>query len=170
MKSPCGAKLLSAEGEIDHAPMLYIGEEVGTGTGPSVDIAVDPIEGTRMVAMGQNNALSVMALAPQGSLLHAPDMYMRKLVVNRQAKGAINLSLSLEENLRNIAAALNKPLTSLRMATLDKPRHQAVIQQAARLGVKVFALPDGDVAASVLTCQQHHPFDVMYAIGGAPEG
>lgn len=163
-------KIVIGEGEIDHAPMLYIGEEVGTGTGPSVDIAVDPIEGTRMVAMGQNNALSVMALAPQGSLLHAPDMYMRKLVVNRQAKGAINLALSLEENLRNIAAALNKPLTSLRMATLDKPRHQAVIQQAAQLGVKVFALPDGDVAASVLTCQQHHPFDVMYAIGGAPEG
>lgn len=163
-------KIVIGEGEIDCAPMLYIGEEVGNGGGPCVDIAVDPIEGTRMVAMGQNNALSVMALAPQGSLLHAPDMYMRKLVVNRRAKGAINLALPLEDNLRSIAAALNIPLTALRMATLDKPRHCDVIQQAASLGVKVFALPDGDVAASVLTCQKNNPFDVMYTVGGAPEG
>lgn len=99
-------RIVIGEGEIDHAPMLYIGEHVGKGDGPGVDIAVDPIEGTRMVAMGQSNALSVMAFAPQGSLLHAPDMYMRKLVVPARAKGAINLALSLEDNLRNIAAAL----------------------------------------------------------------
>ncbi|MBW9884082.1 class II fructose-bisphosphatase [Escherichia coli] len=125
-------RVVIGEGEIDHAPMLWIGEEVGKGDGPEVDIAVDPIEGTRMVAMGQSNALAVMAFAPRDSLLHAPDMYMKKLVVNRLAAGAI--------------------------------------EEATQLGVKVFALPDGDVAASVLTCWQDNPYDVMYTIGGAPEG
>ncbi|HGU5572171.1 TPA: class II fructose-bisphosphatase [Escherichia coli] len=116
-------RVVIGEGEIDHAPMLWIGEEVGKGDGPEVDIAVDPIEGTRMVAMGQSNAL-----------------------------------------------ALGKPLDKLRMVTLDKPRLSAAIEEATQLGVKVFALPDGDVAASVLTCWQDNPYDVMYTIGGAPEG
>lgn len=163
-------RIVIGEGEIDHAPMLWIGEEVGNGEGPEVDIAVDPIEGTRMVAMGQSNALAVMAFASRGSLLHAPDMYMKKLVVNRQAKGVINLALSLTDNLRNVARALNKPLEDLRMVTLDKPRLKPAITQATQLGVKVFALPDGDVAASVLTCLQDNPYDLMYTIGGAPEG
>ncbi|WP_182397017.1 fructose-bisphosphatase class II, partial [Salmonella enterica] len=102
--------------------------------------------------------------------LHAPDMYMKKLVVNRQAKGVINLALSLTDNLRNVARALNKPLEDLRMVTLDKPRLKPASTQATQLGVKVFALPDGDVAASVLTCLQDNPYDLMYTIGGAPEG
>jgi fructose-1,6-bisphosphatase class II len=150
--------------------MLWIGEEVGKGAGPEVDIAVDPIEGTRMVAMGQSNALAVMAFAPRGSLLHAPDMYMKKLVVNRSAAGAINLALPLADNLRNVAQALGKPLERLRMVTLDKPRMHKAITEATQLGVKVFALSDGDVAASVLTCVQNNTYDLMYTIGGAPEG
>ncbi|MCU6668637.1 class II fructose-bisphosphatase [Enterobacteriaceae bacterium H4N4] len=163
-------RIVIGEGEIDHAPMLWIGEEVGNGTGPEVDIAVDPIEGTRMVAMGQSNALAVMAFAPEGSLLHAPDMYMKKLVVNHLAAGAINLALPLADNLRNVAKALDKPLEQLRMVTLDKPRLHKAIAEATQLGVKVFALPDGDVATSVLTCLQDNPYDLMYTIGGAPEG
>ncbi|HEE0106003.1 TPA: class II fructose-bisphosphatase [Citrobacter gillenii] len=163
-------RIVIGEGEIDHAPMLWIGEEVGKGVGPEVDIAVDPIEGTRMVAMGQSNALAVMAFAPQGSLLHAPDMYMKKLVVNRSAVGAINLALPLADNLRNVAQALGKPLDKLRMVTLDKPRMHEAITKATQLGVKVFALPDGDVAASVLSCLQNNAYDLMYTIGGAPEG
>ncbi|WP_436858292.1 class II fructose-bisphosphatase [Citrobacter tructae] len=163
-------RIVIGEGEIDHAPMLWIGEEVGSGGGPEVDIAVDPIEGTRMVAMGQSNALAVMAFAPKGSLLHAPDMYMKKLVVNRQAKGAIDLTLPLADNLYKVAQALGKPLDALRMVTLDKPRLHPAINEATALGVKVFALPDGDVAASVLTCMQDNPYDLMYTIGGAPEG
>ncbi|MFG6656471.1 class II fructose-bisphosphatase [Scandinavium sp. M-37] len=167
---PMQGRIVIGEGEIDNAPMLYIGEVVGTGSGPGVDIAVDPIEGTRMVAMGQSNALAVMAFAPHGSLLHAPDMYMKKLVVNRKARGAIDLALSLSDNLRNVARALGKPLSELRMVTLDKPRSQAAIQEAAGLGVKVFSLPDGDVAASVLTCQPDNVYDLMFTVGGAPEG
>lgn len=163
-------KIVIGEGEIDHAPMLWIGEKVGSGSGPRIDIAVDPIEGTRMVAMGQSNALAVMAFAPAGSLLHAPDMYMKKLVVNRQAKGAIDLHLSLTDNLRNVAQALGKPIEKLRVVTLDKPRMQPAINEATQLGAKVFALPDGDVAASVLTCLAENSYDLMFTIGGAPEG
>ncbi|WP_070963999.1 class II fructose-bisphosphatase [Vibrio sonorensis] len=161
--------IVIGEGEIDDAPMLYIGEQLGKD-GPEIDIAVDPIEGTRMTAMGQSNALAVLAAAEKGSLLQAPDMYMEKLVVGPQAKGAIDLSESLERNIINIAHALGKPRPDLVVATLDKPRHQATIRQLQKMGVRVFAFPDGDVAASLLTCMENSEIDVLYCVGGAPEG
>ncbi|CAH0269607.1 Fructose-1,6-bisphosphatase 1 class 2 [Erwinia aphidicola] len=163
-------QIVIGEGEIDEAPMLYIGEKVGTGHGDAVDIAVDPIEGTRMTALGQANALAVMAVGDKGTFLHAPDMYMEKLVVGPGAKGAINLDLPLEENLRRIAQALKKPLSELTVTLLAKPRHDAVIARLQQLGVRVFTFPDGDVAASILTCMPDSEVDVMYGIGGAPEG
>lgn len=163
-------QIVIGEGEIDEAPMLYIGEKVGTGKGDAVDIAVDPIEGTRMTAMGQANALAVLAVGDKGSFLHAPDMYMEKLIVGPRAKGHIDLNLPLEENLRNIASALNKPLSQLTVTILAKPRHDAVIARLQQLGVRVFAVPDGDVAASILTCMPDSEVDVLYGIGGAPEG
>ncbi|EAN5175241.1 class II fructose-bisphosphatase [Salmonella enterica] len=150
--------IVIGEGEIDEAPMLYIGEKVGTGHGDAVDIAVDPIEGTRMTAMGQANALAVLAVGDKGCFLNAPDMYMEKLIVGPGAKGAIDLNLPLADNLRNIADALGKP------------RHDEVIAEMAKLGVRVFAIPDGDVAASILTCMPDSEVDVLYGIGGAPEG
>lgn len=162
-------EIVIGEGEIDDAPMLYIGEKVGLG-GDQVDIAVDPIEGTRMTAMGQSNALTVLAAGEKGSFLKAPDMYMEKLVVGPQAKGCIDLHLSLEENLTNIAKALGKTLNNLTVVTLAKPRHDSTIEQVQSLGVRVFAMPDGDVAASILTCMPDSEVDVMYCIGGAPEG
>ena len=162
-------EIVIGEGEIDEAPMLYIGEKVGTG-GDAVDIAVDPIEGTRMTAMGQNNALAVLAAGEKGSFLKAPDMYMEKLVVGPAAKGCIDLSLPLTENLENIASALGKTLDTLVVTTLAKPRHDEVIAQMQAMGVRVFAVPDGDVAASILTCMPDSEVDVMYCIGGAPEG
>ncbi|WP_300000835.1 class II fructose-bisphosphatase [uncultured Cedecea sp.] len=163
-------QIVIGEGEIDDAPMLYIGEKVGTGKGDAVDIAVDPIEGTRMTAMGQANALAVMAVGDKGTFLHAPDMYMEKLVVGPGAKGAIDLNLSLETNLRNIAGALTKPLSELTVTILAKPRHDAMIKDMQQLGVRVFTVPDGDVAASILTCMPDSEVDVLYGIGGAPEG
>ncbi|WP_130832651.1 class II fructose-bisphosphatase [[Erwinia] mediterraneensis] len=163
-------QIVIGEGEIDEAPMLYIGENVGSGQGDAVDIAVDPIEGTRMTAMGQANALAVLAVGDKGSFLHAPDMYMEKLIVGPGAKGHIDLNLSLEENLRNVASALNKPLSQLTVTILAKPRHDAVIAQLQQLGVRVFAVPDGDVAASILTCMPDSEVDVLYGTGGAPEG
>ena len=162
--------IVIGEGEIDEAPMLFIGEKVGTGNGDAVDIAVDPIEGTRMTAMGQANALAVLAVGDKGTFLNAPDMYMEKLIVGPGAKGVIDLNLPLAENLRNIAAALNKPLGELTVTILAKPRHDAVIAQMQQLGVRVFAIPDGDVAASILTCMPDSEVDVLYGIGGAPEG
>ncbi len=163
-------QIVIGEGEIDEAPMLYIGEKVGSGEGDAVDIAVDPIEGTRMTAMGQPNALAVLAVGDKGTFLNAPDMYMEKLIVGPGAKGAIDLALPLEENLQRVAEALHKPLSELTVTILAKPRHDAVIAQLQQLGVRIFAIPDGDVAASILTCMPDSEVDVMYGIGGAPEG
>ncbi|MFG1175437.1 class II fructose-bisphosphatase [Erwiniaceae bacterium CAU 1747] len=163
-------QIVIGEGEIDEAPMLYIGEKVGSGHGDAVDIAVDPIEGTRMTALGQANALAVLAVGDKGTFLHAPDMYMEKLVVGPGAKGAIDLNLPLEENLQRIATALAKPLSELTVTLLAKPRHDAVIARLQAMGVRVFTFPDGDVAASILTCMPDSEVDVMYGIGGAPEG
>ncbi|WP_422136677.1 class II fructose-bisphosphatase [Endozoicomonas sp. ALD040] len=163
-------EIVIGEGEIDEAPMLYIGEKVGKGQGESIDIAVDPIEGTRMTAMGQNNAVAVLAAGDKGSFLKAPDMYMEKLVAGPGAKNAIDLNLSLEENIHNVAKALHKPIENLTVITLAKPRHDSAIEMMQKMGVKVFALPDGDVAASILTCMPDSEVDMMYCIGGAPEG
>ena len=163
-------EIVIGEGEIDDAPMLFIGEKVGTGKGDSVDIAVDPIEGTRMTALGQSNAIAVLAAGEKGSFLKAPDMYMEKLVVGPHARGCIDLHRSLEENINAVAIALNKPLNRLTIVTLAKPRHDAAIAAMHALGCRVFALPDGDVAASILTCMPDSEVDLMYCIGGAPEG
>lgn len=157
------------EGEIDEAPMLYIGEKVGQG-GDKIDIAVDPIDGTRMTAMGQANAVAVLAAADHGGFLHAPDMYMEKMIVGYKAKGIIDLDRSLEKNIISVAKVLDKKLTDLTVATLAKPRHNEAIKLMQDMGVRVLAIPDGDVAASVLTCMPEGTIDMLYAIGGAPEG
>ncbi|VGM96169.1 Fructose-1,6-bisphosphatase 1 class 2 [uncultured Avibacterium sp.] len=163
-------EVVIGEGEIDEAPMLYIGEKIGTGTGEEVSIAVDPIEGTRMTAMGQPNALSVLAAGGKDTFLRAPDMYMEKLVVGPEAKGMIDLNLPLKQNLRRVASKMGKLLSQLTVITLDKPRHAEVIKKMQQLGVKVLAIPDGDVAASILCCLPDGGADMLYGIGGAPEG
>lgn len=165
-------EIVIGEGEIDEAPMLYIGEKVGLSktSEEQVDIAVDPIDGTRMVAMGQSNSLAVLAVADKGSFLQAPDMYMEKFVVNKEAKDALDARLSVVENVKNAAAASGKALHDFVVMTLAKPRHEKVINDLHDLGVKVYAIPDGDVAASVLVCMPDSPIDMYYGIGGAPEG
>lgn len=168
-------EIVIGEGEIDEAPMLYIGEKVGKTEGvnstvESVDIAVDPIEGTRMTAQGQANAIAVLAVGNKGSFLKAPDMYMEKLIVGPGAKGCIDLEKPLIENVHNVAKALGKPLTELTISILDKPRHKDIIADLQKLGVKIFAMPDGDVAASVLCAVVDSEVDMLYGIGGAPEG
>ncbi len=164
-------EIVIGEGEIDQAPMLYIGEKVGRENATTeVDIAVDPIEGTRMTAKGQPNALVVMAIGNKGSFLKAPDMYMEKLVVGPEAKGIINLDLPLEENVRNVAKKLNKKLNEFVMVILDKPRHSQVILDLQKLGVIVKAFPDGDVAGSILAAISESDVDMLYGVGGAPEG
>ncbi|EGT82351.1 fructose-bisphosphatase, class II [Haemophilus quentini] len=164
------AEIVIGEGEIDEAPMLYIGEKVGSGMGELVSIAVDPIDGTRMTAMGQSNAISVLAAGGRNTFLKAPDMYMEKLVVGPDVKGMIDLTLPLEQNLRRVTSKLGKSLSDLTVMVLAKPRHDAVIKQMHNLGVRVMAIPDGDVAGSVLCCLPDAEVDLLYGIGGAPEG
>ncbi|HHR6077867.1 TPA: class II fructose-bisphosphatase [Providencia alcalifaciens] len=164
-------KIVIGEGEIDEAPMLYIGEQVGKQSSEHrLDIAVDPIDGTRMVACNEHNAIAVLAAAPTGTLLQAPDMYMEKMVVGAAAKNAVHLKNPLEKNLEFLSAALDKPISMLNIAILDKPRHQHIIKTIRNFGANVITIPDGDVLASLLTILPEHPIDMMYGIGGAPEG
>lgn len=163
-------EIVIGEGEIDEAPMLYIGEKLGKGNGEQVSIAVDPIDGTRMTAMGQANALAVLAAGGKDTFLKAPDMYMEKLVVGPEVKGMVDLNLPLEQNLRRVASKMGKLLSQLTVITLDKPRHQETIKKMQQLGIKVLAIPDGDIAASILCCLPDGGVDMLYGIGGAPEG
>lgn len=164
-------EIVIGEGEIDEAPMLYIGEKLGKNESKTeVDIAVDPIEGTRMTAQGQANAIAVIAVGNKGSFLKAPDMYMEKLIVGPEAKGIIDLDKPLMENVENVAKVLKKDLRDLSIVILDKPRHSQIIKDLQNIGVRVKAIPDGDVAGSILCATLDSGVDMLYGIGGAPEG
>ncbi|MFA9500401.1 class II fructose-bisphosphatase [Mannheimia sp. E30BD] len=165
-------EVVIGEGEIDEAPMLYIGEKIGLSRleDDEIAIAVDPIDGTRITAMGQANALSVLAAGGKDTFLKAPDMYMEKLVVGTECKGMIDLNLPLEQNLRRVASKKGKLLSQLTIAILAKPRHEQIIADVQKLGVRVIAIPDGDVAAAVQCCLPDGELDLLYGIGGAPEG
>ncbi len=158
------------EGEMDEAPMLYIGEKVGTGALPQVDVAVDPLEGTNLVAKGLPNALAVVAAAPRNCLLHAPDIYMDKIAVGPRAAGCINLDASVEENVRCVAEALNKKGQDVTAIILERPRHQHIIEELRRLGTRVKLISDGDVSAAIATALDWTGVDILFGIGGAPEG
>jgi fructose-1,6-bisphosphatase II len=158
------------EGERDEAPMLYIGERVGTGYGPQVDIALDPLECTNSVAYGRSNALAVIAMAQKGHFLHAPDTYMEKIAVGPKAVGAIDLSRSIEENLESVAAAKGFRLADLTVVILDRPRHEEIIQRVRRAGCRIHLILDGDVSAAIATAVESTGVDVLIGIGGAPEG
>jgi fructose-1,6-bisphosphatase II len=158
------------EGERDEAPMLFIGERVGTGYGPEVDIALDPLECTNSVAYGRPNALAVIALAQRGHFLHAPDTYMEKIAVGAKAADAIDLSRSIEENLESVAGAKGYRLEDLTVVILDRPRHEEIIQRVRRVGSRIHLIPDGDVSAAIATAVGSTGVDVLLGIGGAPEG
>ncbi|HEY8425876.1 MAG TPA: class II fructose-bisphosphatase [Limnochordales bacterium] len=158
------------EGEKDKAPMLYVGEEVGTGDGPEVDIAVDPLEGTRLVANGLPNALSVLVAAERGSVLPVPSFYMQKIAVGPRAAGHIDINAPVRENLRVVAAVLGKRVTELTVVILDRPRHARLIQEVRELGARIKLISDGDVAAGIATALEGTGVDLLLGIGGAPEG
>ena len=158
------------EGERDEAPMLYIGEKVGTGRGLDVDIALDPLECTNSVAYGRPNAMAVIALGAHGHFLHAPDTYMEKIAVGPSAVHAIDLSRSVEENLEAVAGAKGYHLDDLTVVILDRPRHEALIQRVRRTGARIHLIPDGDVSAAIATAIPSTGVDVLVGIGGAPEG
>lgn len=163
-------RIVIGEGEMDEAPMLYIGEELGTGTGPEVDIAVDPVEGTSLMAKGQDNSITVIAVSTRGSLLHAPDMYMKKIAVGPKAKGCINIEASLTENMKAVAKALGKDVADLTVMIQDRPRHEDLIQQVFAAGARVKLFSDGDVTGAIATAIDEMDVDILVGTGGAPEG
>lgn len=158
------------EGERDEAPMLYIGEKVGKGGGPKLDLALDPLEGTTICARGGNNSLAVIAIAEEGKFLHAPDTYMLKIAVGPSARGAIDLAASATENLVNIAKAKKCHVEDLTVIILDRPRHQDLINEVRKVGARIWLIGDGDVSAAISTCKPDSGVDVLMGTGGAPEG
>ena len=149
--------------------MLYIGEHVGAG-GEAIDIAVDPVEGTNLVAKGKDGAIAVMAVAPAGSLLHAPDMYMYKICVGPRAKGRINIDAPVAVNLKNVAEAMNREIADLTVVTLDRERHAGIIRECREAGARIRLITDGDVAPAVECGIQGSGIHMVIGQGGAPEG
>ncbi|RXT08699.1 class II fructose-bisphosphatase [Ammoniphilus sp. CFH 90114] len=167
---PMVGTVVIGEGEMDEAPMLYIGEKLGLGLGPSVDVAVDPLEGTNIVAKGLWNAMSVLAVADKGNLLHAPDMYMDKIAVGPECVGAIDIDRTVRENLEAVAKCKGKDLRELTAIILDRPRHEKIIQEVRDAGVRIKLISDGDVSAAISTAFQDTGVDILFGAGGAPEG
>lgn len=158
------------EGEMDEAPMLFIGERVGIGVPPKVDIAVDPLEGTNIVAKGGTGAIAVLAAAPRGTMLHAPDMYMNKIAVGPECKGRIFLDAPIKENLQQAARALHKLISEITVVILDRPRHENIIEEVRRAGARIKLISDGDVSPGVAAAYPDSGVDILMGIGGAPEG
>ena len=165
-------KVVIGEGEMDEAPMLYIGEELGTGNGPAVDIAVDPLEGTTLCAKSMPNALAVLAISEQGGLLHAPDMYMDKIAVGPGLpEGCVDLDRSVRENLEAVAKGRGKPISEVTACILDRPRHADIIQAVRDAGASAQLISDGDIAGVIWTTDPEQTgVDIYLGSGGAPEG
>jgi fructose-1,6-bisphosphatase II / sedoheptulose-1,7-bisphosphatase len=165
-------RVVIGEGEMDEAPMLYIGEEVGNGEGPRVDIAVDPLEGTTICAKAMPNALAVLAISAEGGLLHAPDMYMNKIAVGPgYPEGIVDLDRSPKENLEALAKAKGVPLSEITACILDRPRHSELIAEVRKAGAGIQLIPDGDIAGVIWTTDPAKTnVDIYLGSGGAPEG
>lgn len=160
------------EGELDEAPMLYIGEKLGhaDANGPEVDVAVDPLEGTTIVAKGHNNAMSVIAIGDRGTLLHAPDMYMMKMAVGKRAAGKIQLHDPVDKMIEIVAESNNKRIQDVTVIIQERDRHQAIIDAVREKGARVKLFGDGDVGAAIAACLPQTGIDLFLGIGGAPEG
>lgn len=165
-------EVVIGEGEMDEAPMLYIGERIGTPQEGNirVDIAVDPLDGTLAVAHGLANAIAVVAVAPRGCLLNAPDMYMEKLAVGPKAKGVIDINAPVRTNIENVAKALDKDIEDITVIILDRERHRKMISEIRETGARLKFIYDGDVLAAISTCFEEAGVDILMGSGGAPEG
>lgn len=175
---PMRGRIVIGEGERDEAPMLYIGEELGGGeypdeirkTFPEIDIAVDPLEGTNLCALGANNAIAVLAASERGGLLNAPDIYMDKIVVGPSCRGAVDIEAPVKQNLKAIARSLNRDITDLTVITLDRPRHKQLIQDVRETGARIRLISDGDLSAGISAAVAGTNIHALMGIGGAPEG
>jgi fructose-1,6-bisphosphatase II len=163
--------IVIGEGEKDSAPMLFNGEKVGNGSKPDVDVAVDPIDGTRPLAFGRSNSLAMVAVAPRGTMFDpGPFLYMNKIAVGPEAKGKINIEKSITENLHAVAKAKGKAVEDLTTIILDRPRHDDMVAEIRRAGARIRQIPDGDVAAALMTARGDSGVDVLFGVGGTPEG
>jgi len=167
---PMKGTVVIGEGEMDEAPMLYIGERLGNGYGSRVDVAVDPLEGTNIVASGGWNALAVIAVADHGNMLHAPDMYMEKIAVGPEAVGQIDINAPIIDNLKAVARAKNKDIEDVVATILNRPRHERIIEEIRKAGARIKLINDGDVAGAINTAFDHTGVDILFGSGGAPEG
>lgn len=159
------------EGEKDHAPMLFNGEKIGTGEPPEVDVAVDPLEGTTLCAKGMPNAIAVIALAERGAMFDpGPCFYMEKLATDNEAAMAIDLERPIEENVRAVAAAKGKPVNECTVLMLDRPRHEEAKRRVRETGARIRLISDGDVAGAMTAAREGSGIDLLYGIGGTPEG
>lgn len=164
-------KIIIGEGEKDKAPMLFNGEKLGTGQGPALDVAVDPVEGTNLLAYGRPNAISVIGVAPAGAMYNpGPSFYMQKLVVPSQAKNVVDIDAPVAENLSSIAKALGKDVNDLVVFVLDKPRHAKMIEEIRSVGARIQLHTDGDVCGALMAVDPRANVDVMMGTGGTPEG
>ncbi len=168
---PIKGRVIIGEGEKDEAPMLYNGEEIGAGFGPELDIAVDPVEGTNLLAFGRPNAVAVVGAAPAGCMYNpGPSYYMQKLVVGPEARDCIDLDAPVSDNLTRIAKALGKDVNDLVVFVLEKPRHMELIRQIRKTGARIQLHTDGDVAGALMAVDPGSEVDVMMGTGGTPEG
>ena len=165
------AEVVIGEGELDRAPMLYIGEKLGSGGPLNLDIAVDPVEGTNFVAKNLPGALSVISIAEKGNLLNAPETYMNKIAVsNKIPYDATDLDFSIEKNVKNIADSLNKDLKDITACLLNRPRHRKIIDELKKMNVKIKLITDGDVSGALMVTDDKYDVDIFLGIGGGPEG
>ena len=164
-------RIVIGEGERDEAPMLFIGEEVGSGSGDEVDIALDPLEGTTITSKGMPNSLSVIAAAKKGCMLHSPDTYMNKIAIGGGfSKDVIDLDASIHENIKSLADAKKVNLSDINACVLERDRHSDIIESLRTIGSKIILIPDGDVAGVIMTSQKEIDIDIYFGTGGAPEG
>ena len=170
-KLSINGEVVIGEGELDKAPMLYIGEKLGLGGNLNLDIAVDPVEGTNFVAKNLPGALSVISIAEKGNLLNAPETYMDKIAVsNKIPFEATDLDFSVAENIKNIADSLNKDLKNVTACLLDRPRHKKIIDELKRMNVKMKLISDGDISGALMVTDDRYDVDIFLGIGGGPEG
>ncbi|MDC3187962.1 class II fructose-bisphosphatase [Candidatus Pelagibacter sp.] len=163
-------QIVIGEGELDEAPMLYIGEKIGTKNGPDIDIAVDPLEGTNFAANNLPGALSVIAIAEKNNLLKAPETYMEKISANVHEKEVVDLDYSIKKNIYNLSDYLNKKPEDLTACIMDRPRHNSIIKELNNLKVKIKLITDGDVSGALLVTNKKYNVDIFLGIGGGPEG
>ena len=169
-KIDMNGQIVIGEGELDEAPMLYIGEKLGTGNGPNLDIAVDPLEGTNFAANNLPGALSVIAVAEKSNLFNAPETYMDKIAISTNEKGIVDLDFSVLKNIKNLADHKNTTPENLTACILDRPRHKKIIEELKSLKVKLKLISDGDVSGALLVTNSKYNVDIFLGIGGGPEG